>query len=243
MRPFLVENVVLALAMLVFIPVFFFASEYAQIALGKGANGAGLFLLFFFIGFAGAAQVGGRMLDARGAKRPVVLGCLLGAVGFWLWVEGHRAERGQPGVVRHPVGRGAGDDARTGDDRCGQPRVAPGLRRGDRHHADGAQLRRALGLAILGLDPNRPGAKHVQDSLVSQGVSSQAAAARASAIAHSSGGGTGAIPHFVRADFAAATRVVLFAMAIAMAVAAVVAFLGLRRGVQTEAEPAPAMES
>jgi hypothetical protein len=34
-RPFLVENLVLGIAMLVFIPVFFFASEYAQIALGK----------------------------------------------------------------------------------------------------------------------------------------------------------------------------------------------------------------
>jgi hypothetical protein len=80
---------------------------------------------------------------------------------------------------------------------------------------------------------------HVQDSLVSQGVSSQAAAARASAIAHSNGGGTGAIPHFIRADFAAATQVVLYAMAIAMAVAAVVAIVWLRSGVQREivAEP------
>ncbi len=25
------------------------------------------------------------MLDRGGAKRPVVLGCVLGAVGFWLW--------------------------------------------------------------------------------------------------------------------------------------------------------------
>jgi hypothetical protein len=34
-RAFLVENVVLGIAMLVFMPVFFFGSEYAQIALGK----------------------------------------------------------------------------------------------------------------------------------------------------------------------------------------------------------------
>ena len=84
-RPFLVENLVLGIAMLVFIPVFFFASEYAQIALGKTASQAGLFLLYFFIGFVVAAQIGGRMLDRRGAKRPVVLGCALAAVGFWLW--------------------------------------------------------------------------------------------------------------------------------------------------------------
>ena len=84
-RPFLVENLVLGIAMLAFVPVFFFASEYAQISLGKSASEAGLFLLYFFIGFVVAAQIGGRMLDRGGAKRPVVLGCVLAAVGFSLW--------------------------------------------------------------------------------------------------------------------------------------------------------------
>jgi MFS family permease len=46
-----VENIVLAIAMLTFIPVFFFASEYAQIALGKTPSEAGLYILYFFIGF------------------------------------------------------------------------------------------------------------------------------------------------------------------------------------------------
>ncbi len=71
--------------MLTFIPVFFFASEYAQVALGKTATEAGLYILYFFIGFIVAAQIGGRMLDRIGAKRPVVLGCAISAVGFWLW--------------------------------------------------------------------------------------------------------------------------------------------------------------
>lgn len=84
-RPFLVENGVLGITNLVFIPVFFFASEYAQIALGKKPSEAGLYILYFFIGFVIAAQLGGRMLDRVGGKRPVVLGCALGAVGFWLW--------------------------------------------------------------------------------------------------------------------------------------------------------------
>ncbi len=84
-RPFLVENIVLGIAMLVFIPVFFFASEYAQIALGKTPSNAGVYILYFFIGFVIAAQVGGRMLDRIGAKRPVVLGCAISAVGFYLW--------------------------------------------------------------------------------------------------------------------------------------------------------------
>ena len=82
---FLGENIVLAIAMLVFIPVFFFASEYAQIALGKSPSEAGLYILFFFIGFVIAAQIGGRMLDRAGAKRPVVLGCAIAAVGLYLW--------------------------------------------------------------------------------------------------------------------------------------------------------------
>jgi uncharacterized membrane protein YfcA len=44
-------------------------------------------LLYFFIGFVIAAQIGGRMLDRVGAKRPVVLGCALAAVGFYLWAS------------------------------------------------------------------------------------------------------------------------------------------------------------
>jgi len=82
---YFVENIVLAIAMLAFVPVFFFASEYAQISLGKSASQASLVLLYFFLGFATAAQIGGRMLDRAGAKRPVVLGCAVGAVGFALW--------------------------------------------------------------------------------------------------------------------------------------------------------------
>ena len=73
--------------MMAFIPVFFFASEYAQIALHKTASEAGLFLLYFFLGFVIAAQIGGRMLDREGAKRAVVIGCAIAAVGFGLWAS------------------------------------------------------------------------------------------------------------------------------------------------------------
>ena len=37
-RPFLAENIVLGVAMLVFVPFFFFASEYAQVALGESSS-------------------------------------------------------------------------------------------------------------------------------------------------------------------------------------------------------------
>jgi MFS family permease len=54
-----------------------------------------------------------------------------------------------------------------------------------------------------------------------------------------SSGNIAAIPQFIRADFAA-TRDVLYGMTIVMAVAAIVALRGLRRGVQQEPEQAGA---
>jgi EmrB/QacA subfamily drug resistance transporter len=84
-RAFAFDNAVLLLISAVFVPFFFFASVYAQAALGESATQAGTFLLVFFAGFASAAQLGGRMLDARGAKPSVVLGCALSAAGFALW--------------------------------------------------------------------------------------------------------------------------------------------------------------
>ena len=142
-RPFLVENLVLGVSNLVFIPVFFFASEYAQISLGKSASAASLVLLYFFLGFVAAAQIGGRMLDRVGAKRPVVLGCALAAVGFWLWARKVTGlDSGDAGLVHHPRRRRHGLHARPGQHRRGQPRLAALLRRGDRHHPDRAELRR-----------------------------------------------------------------------------------------------------
>jgi len=73
-RAFLVENIVLLIVMMVFIPVFFFASVYGQLALGEKPIEASLLILYFFLGFVVCAQIGGRMLDRTGAKRPVVLG-------------------------------------------------------------------------------------------------------------------------------------------------------------------------
>jgi hypothetical protein len=90
-----------------FIPVFFFASLYGQIALGEKATNASVLLLYFFLGFVVAAQTGGRMLDRIGVKRPVVLGRALAAVGFGLWASkattlhtGQRQRRRDPRV--HP---------------------------------------------------------------------------------------------------------------------------------------------
>ena len=69
-RAFSVDNGVLFLSMIAFVPVFFFASVYSQVSLGYTSQNAGLYLLTFFGGFAPGAQVGGRMLDSGGARRP-----------------------------------------------------------------------------------------------------------------------------------------------------------------------------
>jgi hypothetical protein len=83
-RGFATETLVLGLMSVVFIPFFFFGSVYAQVSLGKSSSEAGQYLLSFFIGFVILAQVGGRILDTRGAKPAVVGGCVISAVGFYL---------------------------------------------------------------------------------------------------------------------------------------------------------------
>jgi MFS family permease len=167
-RPFLVENVVLAITMLVFIPVFFFASEYAQISLGKTPSQAST--------------------DAV-----------------------NRASRLSYGE-------------------------ATGITQTVRNYAA------SLGLAILGTIVVSQTRSRVSASLLALHVPSARAHAEASKLAQSQGGNgsTASIPHFVRLDFAYATRSVLYVMAAIMAAAAVVAFAGLRAGVQADA---PASDS
>jgi EmrB/QacA subfamily drug resistance transporter len=237
-RPFLVENLVLAVSMLVFIPVFFFASEYAQIALGKTPSESGLYLLYFFLGFVVAAQIGGRMLDRIGAKRPVVLGCVLAAVGFELWagkVTGLDFGSQQVYIILAGAGMGmmlgqANTDAVNRASRLSYGE-ATGITQTVRNYAA------SLGFAILGTILVSQMRSRITTSLIHMGVPSARAHAEASHLSQSqSGGGSVAsIPHFVRLDFAYATQTVLYVMAAIMAAAAVVALLGLRRGVQEDA--------
>ena len=236
-RPFLVENIVLGITMLVFIPVFFFASEYAQISLGKTPSQAGLVLLYFFIGFVVAAQIGGRMLDRVGAKRPVVLGCVLGAVGFWLWggdATGLDFSSQEWDIILAGAGMGfmLGPASTDAVNRASQLSYgeATGITQTVRNYAA------SLGLAILGTIVVSQTRSRVTTSLLARGVPSARAHAEASNIAQSQGGNgsVASIPHFVRLDFAYATRSVLYVMAAIMAAAAVAAFVGLRAGLQEE---------
>jgi hypothetical protein len=94
----------------------------------------------------------------------------------------------------------------------------------------------SLGLAILGTILVSQLHSHLYTSFLAKGLPSARAHAEASSISNSqsSGGSIASIPHFVRLDFAYATRSVLYVMAAIMAAAAVVAFVGLRAGVQAE---------
>jgi EmrB/QacA subfamily drug resistance transporter len=241
-RPFLVENIVLAVAMLAFVPVFFFASEYAQISLGRSASGAGLYILFFFIGFAIAAQVGGRMLDHSGAKRPVVLGCVIAAVGFFLWankVTGLSFATQQWYIIIAGAGMGmmlgpASTDAVNRASRLSYGE-ATGITQTVRNYSA------SLGFAILGTVLVSRMRGTVDASLRAMGVPARHAAIEAAAISQSqqSTGGPSVIPHFISEDFAQSTKTVLLLMAAVMAVAAVVGALGLRRGRQEEVGESP----
>jgi EmrB/QacA subfamily drug resistance transporter len=241
-RAFLVENVVLAIAMMVFLPVFFFASEYAQLALGKSASQAGLYILYFFLGFVVAAQIGGRMLDRRGAKPPVVLGCILAAVGFWLWA-GKVTQLNFGSQVWYVILAGAGMGLMLGPANTDAVNrasrfaygEATGITQTVRNYAG------SLGLAILGTILVSQLRSRVTTSLIAQHLSAHAAAARAGAISQAQSAGTGSIAHFVRLDFAYATRTVFYVMAAIMAIGALTALLALPRGRQ-DAEPVPRAE-
>jgi EmrB/QacA subfamily drug resistance transporter len=242
-RPFFVENLVLGVSNMVFIPVFFFASEYAQISLAKSASSASLVLLYFFLGFVVAAQIGGRMLDRIGAKRPVVLGCALAGVGYWLWA-GKVTELDLSKQIWFVILSGAGMGFMLG------PASTDAVNRASRFaygEATGItqtvrNYAASLGIAILGSLLVSQLHSRLTTSLVAQGLPHAEASAKAASLSQSgSPGGTAAIPHFARLDFAYAVQSVLHAMAVIMAVAAVVAFVGLKRGVQTEPEGAPAV--
>jgi EmrB/QacA subfamily drug resistance transporter len=240
-QAFAVENVILFIAMMAFIPVFFFASVYGQIALGLKATSASLLILYFFIGFVVCAQIGGRLLDRVGAKRPVVLGCILATVGFALWA-GKATDLHAGAQVWYIILAGAGMGFMLGQANTDAVNRASRYSYGE---ATGiTQTVRnygaSLGFAILGTILISEFRSAITSSLTAKGLPGPAAAAQAAKIAQLQGGNgnVSTIPQFIRADFAGATRDVLYTMALIMAIAALVALRGLKRGLQ-EDTPAP----
>jgi EmrB/QacA subfamily drug resistance transporter len=245
-RAFFVENMVLLVSMVVFIPIFFFASEYAQISLGKSAQEAGLYLLLFFAGFAPASQVGGRMLDQRGAKRPVVMGCTLAAVGLGLWAS-HATTLSLNAQWWSIMIAGAGMGLMLGPSNTDAVNRAPRLSYGE---ATGVtqtvrNYGASIGLAVLGtilitVERNRLATSLTNGAVRGVHVPPGAAHSIASRISQSRSGSVSHIPHFVQLAFADATQVVLYVMCGVMALAALVALVGLRAGAQEAVEEEPA---
>jgi MFS family permease len=238
-RAFAMENVILGIAIMSFIPVFFFASEYAEISLAESAKKASLVLLYFFIGYVVAAQIGGRMLDRIGAKRPVVLGCVIAAVGYALWAS-KMTDLNFSSQVWFVILAGAGMGLMLGQAQTDAVNRASRYSYGE---ATGiTQTIRnycaSIGFAILGTIVVIEVKSRITSSLVSMGVPHARAATEASRIAQAQGAGSVAsIPHFVRLDVAYASRTVFFVMAGIMVAAAVVARLGLEPGLQKVADP------
>jgi EmrB/QacA subfamily drug resistance transporter len=243
-QAFLVENIILGIASMAFIPVFFFTAIYGQIALAEKATTSSLLILYFFLGFVVCAQIGGRMLDRAGAKRPVVLGSALAATGFGLWAS-HATDLQVGAQVIYIVMAGAGMGLMLGQantdaiNRASRYSYgeATGITQTVRNY--GA----SLGFAILGTLLITRFRSAITASLTGQGLPGPAASAQAAKIAQLQGGNGNvtAIPQFIRADFAAATRDVLYGMCVLMAVAAFVGLRGLRRGVQEDTAAAGAV--
>jgi hypothetical protein len=180
------------------------------------------------------------MLDRGGAKRPVVLGCALAAVGFSLWagkVTQLSFNSQQWYIILAGAGMGmmlgpASTDAVNRASRLSYGE-ATGITQTVRNYAA------SLGLAILGTLLVSQMRSHLTTSLEAMGLSPGRAAQQAAHIAEQSQGGSGgtqSIPHFIRLDFAYATRSVLIGMAIVMGVAAVVGLVGLQPGLQADPE-------
>src|SRR5680860_138943 len=241
-RAFAVDNAVLFLLMIAFVPLFFFASMYAQISLGESASETGLYLLIFFAGFFVATQWGGKILDSRGARPAVVLGCAVGAVGFALWA--HQMPELSVGsqwpfMVLAGVGVGlvlspANTDAmnRVPRSRYGE---ATGITQTVRNF--GA----SLGLAVLGTVLILENKSNLESTLGEEGIPKSQADQIADGLSESSGGsesafaegaGAGAQKIFsaVQYDFALSSRTVFYGMAAAMAVAFVVALIWMPAG-------------
>jgi EmrB/QacA subfamily drug resistance transporter len=242
-RAFRVENIVLFLAMIVFIPIFFFASIYAQVALGDASQEAGLYLLVFFAGFAPGIQVGGRRLDKQGAKGVVVSGCAIAAVGLGLWAS--RATQLSLGdqwyfIVIAGFGMGlmvgpANTDAINQVGRLSYGE-ATGITQTVRNFGASFGLA-ALGTLLVTVERN-----HLTSGLEKLGLAGPVARSTASRIASTRGGSapssvSSAVAHQVfrqaQLSLADGMRAVLYAMAGVMALAAIVAARGLRRGIHT----------
>ncbi|UPK73049.1 MFS transporter [Nocardioidaceae bacterium SCSIO 66511] len=228
-----VDSLVLFFAMMAFVPVSYFLSIYADVSLGLNAHQSSILLLQFFLGYLIAAQVGGRIFDARGAKPAVVLGCVLAIAGFGWWADNVTTLTSHAqtypmllagagiGMLMGPVSADA--VSRAAGASYGE---VTGLNQTVRNY--GA----SLGFAILGTLASHVFSDRFKSSLTGLGLSDSEASKVAKEAAtgagpesssHGSESLRASIEHAAAHDFALGMRAVLIAMAIALAVALVAA--------------------
>jgi EmrB/QacA subfamily drug resistance transporter len=248
-RGFAADNLVMGLAYACFLPLFFFASVYAQLVLGYNASKTGLYILVIFIGFAVATQIGGRMLDRRGAKLAAVAGSALGAVGFYLWA-GHLH---QPlssqwqwiilagagiGLVLTPVTTDAVN--RAPHRSFGE---VTGVTQTVRYFAA------SLSLAVLGSVLIHQTRAYAKSSLADLHIPSAVANRIVASINTGAGtqpphrAGASAVFSAIQGDFADATRIVYLAMAGIMAGGFLIALRYMERGIPREVSEAVETEA
>lgn len=232
-RGFRVDCGSLFFAMAAFVPVSYFLSMYADISLGQGASGANILLLTFFAGFLIAAQLGGRIFDARGAKPTILLGCLVAACGLVWWasqvtsLQDDWAHRLPIAVAGAGIGLLIGPSAADAVSRAGRSSYGEvtGVNQTVRNY--GA----ALSFAILGTIMTHVFTGRFTDSLVGLGLPRSKASEIAAHASTGTAGSDSAIPasmraaveHAVAHDFAVGMQWVLLAMAGALVIAFLIA--------------------
>jgi fucose permease len=236
-RGFATDTLILGLMSIVFVPFFFFGSVYAQVALGKNSSQAGEYILWFFVGFVIAAQIGGRMLDRRGARPSIVIGGALGAVGFFL-LAGKVTDLSLSAQSLYIALAGAGLGLMLGPASTDAVNRAPstsysevtGITQTARNF--GA----SLGLAVLGAILISRNETNVTKALtlhgVPRGVAHRVAASFSGSGAPSGSGSahTTALVHSVQLAFAHSTQTVFYIMAGVMVATFIVAVRFLPRG-------------
>jgi EmrB/QacA subfamily drug resistance transporter len=236
-RGFAVENIVLALMSVVFVPFFFFGSVYAQVSLGKTASNAGLYILYFFLGFVITSQIGGRILDKRGARPAVVGGSALAAVGFFL-LAGKLTDLslGAQSIYIMIAGGGVGLILGTASTDAVNRAPSTSYSEVTGITQTARNVGASLGLAILGAILVSRDKVNVTGALTKAGVPKATAQKVAESFgsgaagAHPGSGRGGALVHDVQLAFAHSTQTVFYVMAGVMAFTFIVAVRRLPAG-------------
>jgi hypothetical protein len=188
------------------------------------------------------------VLDSRGVRPAVVPGCLIAAIGFYLWAEelDHLSLGSQwwrlalagvgVGLVLGPVSTDALN--RAAHATYG---AVTGLTQTVRNFGG------SLGLAVLGSILVTETVSRVTKSLTrvgvprarAEGIGHAISGASSGSSASSGGGGSRALSRQLRLDFAHSTQTVIYGMAAAMAIAFIVALRAMPHGRAGEAVSAP----